>query len=125
MSAPLTSPQRLQRLEQILAGARPVTGAGAAALPRDLEGVSIERIRQLTADLQARTTSPADEIDVLAARLLLNEYTAVVAQLRSAAREAAARIDAAANPVKDVRRFVWRLDKLRESRRQAIEAAET
>ena len=122
-------PQRLRRLEQILSAPSAPTRAAAAgdgsdAGQRHLESVSLERIRQLTAELQARDGRAGDEIDALGARLLLNDYLSVLAHLRGIAREAGQRIDAAAESVGAVRRFLWRNGKLLDDARQALETQE-
>lgn len=124
MSAALDASQRLRRLEQILEGPR--TSAVSPGEPREasttrLERASIERIRRITAELQDRGDSTSDDIDALAARLLLNDYAAAVAHLRAAARDAARSIDAAEDPIKGVRRFLWRDDKHRQGRQPAVD----
>jgi hypothetical protein len=123
VSTPLAS-QRLLRLEEILAQSRtPAVVADAVADPvkRHLESVPLERIRQLTAELEARGAGATDEIDAVVMRLLLTDYVAAVTHLRAVTRAAEAHMDAASGPIADVRQFVWRELKLQEARRQAAE----
>jgi hypothetical protein len=116
--------QRLRRLEEILAATAPtVPAAGTQAADpatRQLATLPVERIRLVTNELQSRDGG-GDEIDRLAIRLLLNDYTAAVAQLRAVVRDAGQRIDAAAGPVAAVRTFVWKQDKLEDSGRYTLD----
>lgn len=125
MNAPNKGSQRLQRLEEILAASKAsiavFSGDERDAATVHLDSVPLERIRQITAELLERGDTGNDEIDALAARLLLNEYTVAVAHLRAVAREAGQSIDSAAVPLHEIRKFLWRDEKLRESRRQALE----
>jgi hypothetical protein len=104
---------RLRRLEEILAGPLAGDERGERA-GRSVEATTLDRVRRLTAELQARGGAPVDEIDALASRLLLADYAAAVSRLRSVAREAGRSIDAASESVREVRRFLWRRDKLRD-----------
>ena len=116
----MTASQRLRRLEQILSGssAAPVAAVDERdAATRHMESLPLERIRQLTELVDQRSTE-ADEVDAVAMRLLLNDYAAAVGHLRAVTRDAGSRLDAAAGPVADVRRFLWRDEKLREALQQ-------
>jgi hypothetical protein len=116
--------QRLLRLEEILAHSKFSGVAVDGTTDRvkwHLDSVPLERIRQLTAELDARNGSVSDEIDAVAMRVLLNDYITAVQHLRSVARAAEAQLEAASAPLTDVRRFVWRELKLQEARRQAAE----
>jgi hypothetical protein len=108
--------QRLRRLERILAEAKAPSAAAVndcdAATAR-LASVPLERIRQITAELLRPSSTAGDDVDALTIRLLLNDYATAVTHLRAVVREAGERIDAAASPIKDTRRFLWRAEKLR------------
>jgi hypothetical protein len=120
VSAAFISSQRLRRLEQILA--QPVRhgaqGPDADAAAQHTASAALERIRQLSLTIEERAGEPADDIDALATRLLLNDYTFAVAQLRAVARDGGRRVDLAANAIVDVRRSLWREEKLLQ---QALE----
>ena len=111
-----TPAERLQRIEQILASSTPALTL-APLDPRDaatnhLQAAPLERMRQLTVELQARSDEGEDEVDALAMRLLLNDYATAVAHLRAVARDAGDRIEAAAAPLVEARRAIWRAEKL-------------
>ena len=125
-----TPAERLQRIEQILASSTPALTL-APLDPRDaatnhLQAAPLERMRQLTLELQARSDGAQEDVDALAMRLLLNDYSSAVAHLRAVARDAAERIDAAAAPLNEARRAIWRAEKLRRPQPDAPddEAAE-
>jgi paraquat-inducible protein B len=102
MSAAPDSSWRLQRLAQILAESKPLPSTSARETdPADvhLGSVSLERISRLTAELSQKTASDIDDIDRLAMRLLLNDYTAAVAHLRAAMRLAEQRMADATLPI--------------------------
>jgi len=110
-----TPAERLQRIEQILASSTPALTLTPLD-PRDaatnhLQVAPLERMRQLTVELQARSDNGQDEVDALAMRLLLNDYATAVAHLRAVARDAGDRIDAAAAPLNEARRAIWRAEK--------------
>ncbi|HEY6612905.1 MAG TPA: hypothetical protein VIZ32_00255, partial [Vicinamibacterales bacterium] len=79
------------------------------------------RIRVLTRMLQQQPTDGNDDIDVLAMRLLLNDYIAAVAHLRAVARVAASLVDGVTAPVKQGHRLLRLDDKRRQ--KQAGSAA--
>jgi len=79
------------------------------------------RIRVLTRMLQQRPTDGNDDIDVLAMRLLLNDYVAAVAHLRAVARVAASLVDGVTAPVRQGHRLLRLDDKRRK--KQAGSAA--
>lgn len=111
-----TPAERLQRLEQILASSTPARTL-APLDPRDaatthLQAAPLERMRQITVELQARSDNGQDDVDALAMRLLLNDYATAVAHLRAVARDAGDRIEAAAAPLKETRRAIWRAEKV-------------
>jgi hypothetical protein len=117
MSGGLSSSERLQRLEQILTGSKLPRGGGAGddrdAVSRQLETVPLERIQRLTAEL-LESRDRNDDIDAVTLRLLLNDYAAAVANLRVFVRQVAERVDAAADPLREARRFMWREVKRQE-----------
>jgi hypothetical protein len=117
------SSQRLIRLEQILAESKPAAAAASDGDPVKvhLGSVPAERIRQVTAELTCRNGVDNDEIDIVAMRVLLNDYSAAVAHFRAVARKAEEQIAAAAGPIAEFRRFVWRQQKLQEESRQTVE----
>lgn len=126
MNAALTSSQRLRQLEQILLTSKmPSVAAADERDPatRHLESASLERIRQMSALIE-RSDGLDEDVDAVAMRLLLNDYTTAVAHLRAVTREASKRLDSAAEPVNDLRRFLWRDGKLRESLRETIDVRE-
>jgi hypothetical protein len=118
VSAAFISSQRLRRLEQILAQPVRPGAQGPDADAQHTANAALERIRQLSLTLEDRAGEPADDIDALAIRLLLNDYTFAVAQLRAVARDGGRRVDLAANAIVDVRRSLWREEKLLQ---QALE----
>jgi hypothetical protein len=89
MSAAPDSPWRLQRLAQILAESKaPASTSARDTDPADVHiaNVALERISRLAAELTQNAPTDIDDIDRLAMRLLLNDYTAAVAHLRAATR---------------------------------------
>ena len=82
-----------------------------------LGAVPSERIRELTSLLARATAGDNDEIDIVAMRLLLNDYTSAIEHLRAVARSAATRIDDAATPVREAQLFMKR-DQRREEREE-------
>jgi hypothetical protein len=112
LSIPSSAHDRLTEIERILAQTTNVptaNDAGENPVAVHLADVPAARIRELTRILQWRPTEENDEIDLLAMRLLLNDYTAAIGHLRAVARVAAALVDGAAVPVKQTQRFL-RLD---------------
>ncbi len=111
-----TPTERLQRLEQILSSSKPAltltTLDARDAATNHLQAAPLERMRQLTVELQSRSDGGQDEVDALAMRLLLNDYATAVAHLRAIARDAGERIDAAATPLNESRRAIWRAEKI-------------
>ena len=117
-----TPTERLQRLEQILSSSKPaLTLTMLDAATNHLQAAPLERLRQLTVELQSRSDSGHDEVDALAMRLLLNDYATAVAHLRAVARDAGERIDAAATPLNESRRAIWRAEKLMNALSSAAE----
>ena len=120
-----TPTERLQRLEQILSSSRPAltltTLDARDAATNHLQAAPLERMRQLTVELQSRSDSGLDEVDALGMRLLLNDYATAVAHLRAVARDAGERIDAAATPLNESRRAIWRAEKLIKAQPPAAE----
>jgi hypothetical protein len=117
---------RIARLERIVASAPPVvdplTGTTPEAVTRHLAGIPLDRIRQLSEELEG--PDHGDEIDALTIRLLLNDYIGAVARLRGVVRAAADRIDAAGSLVSEARGSVWREVKWRESGRYAVDTSD-
>ena len=61
----------------------------------------LERISRLTAELTQHAPADIDDIDRLAMRLLLNDYTAAVAHLRAATRLTEQRMADATLPIQE------------------------
>lgn len=113
MSEPVS--HKIRVLESIVAG----TSRGHAAAPTDVEAVALcfrsvpfERIKRLTDLLADDTSRGIDDVDVLAAHLLLADYRSAVANLRTAAHVVAARLTAASASLKPVRGLERRLEKI-------------
>ena len=116
MSAADDLAERLLELDRILSHERAASFSGEGdPVSMHLDAVPSERIRELTSLLQRRAATGNDEIDAVAMRLLLNDYTAAVGHLRAVARLAATRIDDAAAPVREAQLFMKR-DLRREER---------
>jgi hypothetical protein len=108
---PHGSSQRLKDIERVLAQRSSVrAGADADAVAVHLADVDAGRLRAFTVALEQRLDQHVDEIDALVMRMLLNDYTASVGHLRAVAQTAASRIDDAALPVRESRKFLRRLD---------------
>jgi hypothetical protein len=108
MSPTAEPSQRLQRLAQILAESKLAIATSEVTDPADahIASLPLERIRRLTLELTSRAAAAIDEIDGLAMRLLLNEYSVAVAHLREVARLAEQKIAAATIPILETRRHV-------------------
>jgi hypothetical protein len=107
---------RLRELDRILSheGSTSFSSEGDP-VSLHLGAVPSERIRELTSLLERMAATDSDEIDAVAMRLLLNDYTSAVGHLRAVARSAATRIDGAATPVREALLFMKR-DQRREER---------
>jgi hypothetical protein len=117
LSIPSDAPDRLTEIERLLAQTTYVATANDGAenpVVVHLADVPAARIRELTRILQQRSAEANDEIDVLAMRLLLNDYLAAIAHLRAVARVAASLVDGAAVPVKQADRFLRADEKKRQ-----------
>ena len=117
LSTPSRSHERLAEIERVLAQTTSVIKANdgvADPVGVHLADVPEARIRALTRMLQQQPTDGNDDIDLLAMRLLLNDYSAAVAHLRAVARIAASLVDGAAAPVKEGHRFLRVDDKKRQ-----------
>jgi hypothetical protein len=68
-----------------------------------LESLPLERIRGLASELTGRTATTIDEIEGLTMRLLLDEYSIAVAQLRAVTRLTEQRIATATVPMQEMR----------------------
>jgi hypothetical protein len=121
MSTADDSPRRLQRLAQILAESNT---AGSTSVrdtdPADvhLGSVPLERIRRLTAVLTDGAGTDVDDIDALAMRLLLNDYTTAVAHLRAVARLTEQRMADATVPIEAADLHVRQRTKRAETKRR-------
>jgi hypothetical protein len=73
-----------------------------------MRNVPLDRIAQVTMELQQRGNAAIDAVDTLAMRLLLNDYTVATTHLRSVARIAAQRMASASSHLQDVRALVER-----------------
>ena len=104
------SSRRLRRLEQILADAKVATVASSDGDTDPAEThvvvVPLDRIRRITAELQRAPDEDIDEIDAVAMRILLSDYSLTVSHLRAAARLAEQRVAAATVPIQRARSVV-------------------
>jgi hypothetical protein len=100
---------RVMRLAEMLERFRapdPQPGAASAnPVAARLDSIADERMRRLAAMLKERLSEPAvDAADALLLRLLLDEYSAGVRQLRAAARAVEERLNAARSVIAESRR---------------------
>ena len=115
MPLPRDVTTRLAHLEDILA--HTTSGTGLASHTNTdpaqvhLNSVPVERIRRLSAELEAGSASDLDAVDAVIMRLLLSEYTSAVAHLRAVAQMAASRVDHAGGPLREARRAQHRFEK--------------
>ena len=100
--------QRLKRLHHILSQSKPALAPPATDTGELLASVSLDRIDRLTSEQHARIDEAIDDVDMVAMRLLLNEYMTAVGALRAVARLAEQRVDAAWVPIDQARRLVRR-----------------
>lgn len=108
MSAADDLSERLLELDRILSQERAASFSSEGdAISQHLAAVSGERIRGLTSFL-THGVELNDEIDLVAMRLLLNDYASAVGHLRAVARSAATRIDDAATPIREAQLFMKR-----------------
>jgi hypothetical protein len=107
MSAAADSSRRLERLVQIFAESKAALGSRTErdTDPSDLHRgiVPLERISRLTSELRHGAPAGSDAAERLATRLLLNDYTGAVAQLRATVRRAEQRVAEAEAPIRDMR----------------------
>ena len=61
-----------------------------------------------------------NDVDAVAVRLLLNDYAAAVGHLRAFVAKAGERVDAAAVPLRPIRKFVWRGTKATDRGAKAV-----
>lgn len=95
--------RRLAQLARILSDARPHGDVSTADLA---EQVHLKRIQGFTAQLDDGDGRSIDAVDAVAMRLVLDEYSRVVAQLRAAAREGAATLGSLAAQLRASRRLL-------------------
>lgn len=91
--SPNPSP-RLVQLDRILSLSSATAGRSAGGdrnLPI-LNAVPLERIQALTREVEQRSPAETDDFDHLAMRVLLNDYRAAVASLRSVTSDVDARL---------------------------------
>ena len=100
------TPRRLAQLARILSEGRPYGEKSATDLAEHLHQIRLTRIKGFTAQLDDGEGRDVDEIDAVAMRLVLDEYSGVVAQLRAAARERAAALGSLAAQLRTDRRLV-------------------
>ena len=98
--------RRLAQLARILSDTRPFGEPSTTDRPEPLQQVRLKRIQDVTAQLDAGTARPVDEVDAVAMRLVLDEYASVVAHLRAAAREGAATLGSLAAQLKTYQRLL-------------------
>jgi hypothetical protein len=114
MNAAPDASWRLQRLAQILAESKALALTSARDDdPADVHigSAPVERIKRLTAELAQEAPADIDDIDQLAMRLLLNDYTAAVAHLRAAMRLTERRMAEATVPIQEAELHVKQRDK--------------
>ena len=101
---------RLRALERIIATASP-TLKRADADPADLllASLPIERVARIAEELKIRTGRDVDQVDAVAMRLLLKDYTLAVAQLRALLHTTEQRLSSAAPVLRDGPRLLARL----------------
>ena len=109
--------ERLLEIERILT--ETVTGVRSNGGAEDSVAVHLAqlpaaRIRAFTQMLEQRVAE-VDDVDALAMRLLINDYTTAVAHLRAVAQVAASLVDGAAAPVKRGHKFLLRDEKRRHN----------
>ena len=120
MSEPLS--HRLQWLDTIVAGSK----TALIGAPREeieavqlcLRSVPFDRITQLTVLLADEPSRGIDDVDTLAAHLLLNDYRSAVANLRAATQVVAARLTTTSASLKLARGFAKRQAKLADKQLQ-------
>jgi len=100
--------ERLRRIEQILASSA-TDGSRARGADRDvlevlLASVMTDRINQTIAELERG--AKVDAVDTVAMRLLLTDYAAAVACLRTVARTTEQRLDDLADAIRGGNRIV-------------------
>lgn len=89
-----------------------------------LDRAPIERVRQVTSELQHRGAGDDDDVDAVTARLLLNDYAAAVTHLRAVVLFAEQRFEAATHLIEEARRLARRQQKLERKRAPAERARE-
>lgn len=102
---------RLRQLEEILAQARPashVDGQETNLVALNLSRVPMERIRQMTGLLEQRLNDEIDAVDAVALRVLVNDFTAAVGQLRAVTRLTGEQLAGIAGAIKEAQRLVQR-----------------
>ena len=125
MSAVYKPSARLARLDRILSQS-PLQVTTHAATDTDpgqvhLMSVPLERIQGLTAELQERSATDADEVDAITMRLLLNDYKTAVAHLRAVANGADSRLHAIGAELHESRKMVRREEELAAKRGELSE----
>ena len=98
--------RRLAQLARILSDARPFGALSTTDVAEHLHQVRLKRIEGFTAQLTDGDGRGIDAVDALAMRLVLDEYSSVVAHLRAAARERAAALGSLAAQLRSDRRLV-------------------
>ena len=81
--------RRLVQLARILSDPRPSGDAPPSDPVEHLHRLRLQRIERLTAQLDDRAGRDVDDVDAVAMRLLLDQYTGVVLHLRAVARDSA------------------------------------
>lgn len=98
---------RLARLAGILNESSPRRLAVSPdPVEQHLASVRLDRIQRLARESQERIGIEADELDRVAMRLLLEEYSSAIVHLRAVAHASATVMEGAPAALKDVRRFV-------------------
>ena len=103
--------RRLTQMARILSDARPHGDAPVSDSVEHLYRVRLHRIQHLTAQLDDRAGRDVDDVDVVAMRLILDQYMGVVVHLRTAARESAKTLAGLAAAVRTERRRVEQQEK--------------
>ena len=108
--------QRLEELERLLVQHRPWyrdnSGNGVEAVDARI-GRTLDRLRQLTAEMNRRPPDSHDPLDRVAMRLMLEDYAAVLSHLRASVHTAEQLLASVAKTVTDGHKIVRRESKRR------------
>jgi hypothetical protein len=100
------SSRRLGQLVRILDETSPRDTGLTHDTADHLERLRLQRIERLAAQLRERTGHDVDNVDAVAMRVMLDEYSHVAADLRTAAAEGATALEHVAAAVRADRRLL-------------------